>query len=268
MDLWFYFLLQKGSSEPEALEELSSCNLQHSTLLEDLETGERTLCAVADPSKFPTEWKHIVSYTKIENPEIDWTQEWNTFSPYFQEGLAKIPLSDFSPNCKKELTLLPGPGFGDLSHPTTCLTLELLAKHAKGQTLIDLGCGSGILSLAALKWGAHFVYGLDIAPEALEHSQENALFNQLDSQLFLSTCLPNPLIHFPSLLVMNMTFGDQKEALKTLSFFPPLWIISGILEEQKEAYLSWAEQESLLLQECITRNGWIACRLLSSSKKS
>lgn len=259
MDLWFTFILNKESSELDALLELSSCNLCENSLIEDIETGERILYGIADPLLFPSSWTHIASYTKIENVEIDWCQEWNTFSPYFQDGLAKIPLSNFSPHSSEILTLLPGPGFGDLSHPTTCLSLELLAKYTLKQTIIDLGCGSGILGLAALKWGARFVYGLDISFKALEHSQENALFNQLENKIFISFSLPDSLEDLPTLLVMNMTFADQKQALKSLSFYPPLWITSGILKKQKKAYLSWAEQKGLKLKDCIEKDEWIAC---------
>ena len=259
MDLWFYFLLHQSSSEREALKELSCCQLQNNSLLEDIETGEKTLCAIANPELFPKSWKHIASYTKIENTKIDWSQEWDNFSPYFKDGLAKIPLSDFSPESCEEITLLPGPGFGDLSHPTTRLSLKLLAKHAPNQTLIDLGCGSGILGLAALKWGADFVYSLDIDLEALDHTKENALLNKVADQLFISWNLPKDLSTPPSLLVINMTFLEQKQALSSLSFYPPLWITSGILEEQKETYLSWVKEQGLELQECFVEDGWIAC---------
>ncbi len=266
MDLWFYFLLTPESTEEEALEELASYGLLYPSLLEDAETGEKTLCAVADPSLFPSSWKHIVSYTPIEQTEISWRQQWDTFSPYFKDGVAKIPLSDFLPDSKETLTLLPGPGFGDLSHPTTTLSLKLLAEMAPNQTLIDLGCGSGILGLAALKWGAHFVYSLDIDPEALKHTLENAIENDLQDRIFLSTSLPTLLENIPTLLVMNMTFGDQKQALKSLSFSPDVWVISGILEEQKEAYLDWAEERGLKLQSYLAQDGWIACIFIKTQK--
>lgn len=259
MDLWFYFLLHRESSEEEALKELSSCNLLYPSLLEDAETGEKALCAVADPSLFPSSWKHIVSYAPIEQTEINWGQQWDAFSPYFKEGLAQIPLSDFLPDSKETLTLLPGPGFGDLSHPTTLLSLKLLAEIAPNHTLIDLGCGSGILGLAALKWGACFVYAIDIDPEALKHTLENAIENGLENQIDLSSSLPDPLQNIPTLLVMNMTFGDQKESLESLSFFPDVWITSGILKEQKEPYLLWAERYGLKLQSFLVQDGWIAC---------
>jgi len=259
MDLWFYFLLHRESSEEEAIEELASCNLLYPSLLEDAETGNKALCAAADPSLFPTSWKHIVSYVPIEQTEINWGQQWDTFSPYFQDGLAQIPLSDFLPDSKETLTLLPGPGFGDLSHPTTRLSLKLLAEIATNQILIDLGCGSGILGLAALKWGARFVYAIDIDPEALNHTLENAIENGLENQIRLSSSLPDPLQDMPTLLVMNMTFGEQKEVLEPLSFFPDVWITSGILEEKKEAYLLWAERYGLKLRSFLVQDGWIAC---------
>jgi ribosomal protein L11 methyltransferase len=175
MKNWFYFKLENRALVSLALQELSSCRLEHISLIEDPETGECTLCGSAEEALFPPIWKYIRSHQKI-SPEVDWMQEWTSFCPYFEKesGQAKIPLQTFSTSCthemsckKEELILLPGPGFGDLSHHTTHLSLQFLSSLAKGSVLIDLGCGSGILGLAALKWGAQFVYALDIERTAL-----------------------------------------------------------------------------------------------------
>lgn len=253
---WFNFILHPTSSEEDALQELSNCKLENPSFLEDIETGTITLCAEADSSMFPLKWKHITSFEKIENVEIDWSSEWNNFSPYFQEGRALIPLSDFDPASEKKISLLPGPGFGDLSHPTTSLSLTLLSKYSEGTILIDLGCGSGILTLAALAWGARFAYSLDIDPQAIEHTLENSTLNGFQDQVYASTSLPSCLDPIPSLLVMNMTFGDQKIALKSLSFIPDLWITSGILGEQKEVYLAWAQTLGFRVETSIFKDGW------------
>jgi ribosomal protein L11 methyltransferase len=261
MDLWFYFYLHPNSSEQDALEELSTCQIENISFLEDMETGEKSICAVANPSLFQDNWKHISSYKKIETTEINWAEEWNTFSPYFKDGVAVVPLSDFSLLSQEELTLIPGPGFGDLSHPTTRLSLKLLAKYTQNKTLIDLGCGSGILGLAALKWGADFVYALDIDPEALKHTEENALLNKVEDRLLTYLSLPIKTSPSPSLLVINMTFAEQKQAIASLPFYPSTWITSGILKEQKEKYLFWIREFGMEIEECFEEDGWIACVL-------
>ncbi|MBX9922798.1 MAG: 50S ribosomal protein L11 methyltransferase [Rhabdochlamydiaceae bacterium] len=260
MDKWFTFFLHPGSSESSALQELSSCLLQHASFEEDLQTGDCKIYAVAEESLFPGQFQHIASYQKLETSEINWDQEWSSFSPYFQDGVAKIPLSDFSPS-QKEITLLPGPGFGDLSHPTTLLSLQLLASHAKGQTVIDLGCGSGILGIAALQWEATFVYALDIDPKALDHTKENAKLNHLENSIITAQSLPKTPNQIPTLLVINMTFAEQKLALASISEKPKLWITSGILKQQQKTYLRWIHKQGLKLETLVEQDQWIACLL-------
>lgn len=258
MDTWFNFILDQNSSESDALEELKGCNLEHPSFTEDMETGIRSLYAQVDSSLLPSNFKHISSFTKIVDTEINWSCEWNQFSPYFLDGKAHIPLSDFDGSSEENLTLLPGPGFGDLSHPTTTLSLTLLAKHSSKKILIDLGCGSGILSLAALKWGALFAYGLDIDPGALLHTEENARLNQLHEKISTSKKLPPSFNSEDSLLVINMIFAEQKIALADLNFFPDLWISSGILKEQEDIYLSWVKEKGFYLETSLTKEGWSA----------
>jgi ribosomal protein L11 methyltransferase len=260
MSTWFIFFLHPQSSESSALEELSSCSLEHASFEENLQTGDRKIYAIAEETLFPPHFNNISSYQRLETSEINWEQEWSSFSPYFQDGVAKIPLSEFS-SSQKEITLLPGPGFGDLSHPTTLLSLQLLANHSREQTVIDLGCGSGVLGIAALQWGASFVYALDIDPKALEHTQENAKYNHLEESIITAAQLPQQPIPAPTLLVMNMTFADQKLALTSLSEKPKLWITSGILKKQQKAYLSWIRKQGWELETLIEQDQWIACIL-------
>ncbi len=108
----------------------------------------------------------------------------------------------------------PGPGFGDFSHPTTRLALQLLSRYLKEQCVIDIGCGSGILALAAATMGAQAVYGIDIDSKAIEHSIQNALLNRLEQQC--TFCLANEFHWLPTssplLILMNMIQYEQKTA--------------------------------------------------------
>lgn len=258
MSTWFIFLLHPESSESLAIDELSSCSLEHPSFEEDIISGQRKIYAIAEENLFPSHFQHIASYQKLETSEIDWNQEWSSFSPYFQNGIAKIPLSDFS-SSQKEIALLPGPGFGDLSHPTTNLSLQLLSEHAQDQIVIDLGCGSGILGIAALQWGAKYIYALDIDSKALEHTKNNVQFNHLEDVVKTSTELPQNAHPMPTLLVMNMTFAEQKLALASLPQKPKHWITSGILKKQQKTYLSWARKQGLRLITLLEQDQWIAC---------
>ncbi len=91
------------------------------------------------------------------------------------------------------LMLDPGLAFGTGTHPTTRLCLEWLDQHPPTDaTVIDYGCGSGILAIAALKLGARFVYAVDNDPQALISTQHNAKNNALTEKSLL-TLLPEAL---------------------------------------------------------------------------
>jgi ribosomal protein L11 methyltransferase len=78
----------------------------------------------------------------------------------------------------------PGIAFGDGKHPTTQLCLQALERHLRpGQTVLDLGTGSGILSIAAAKLGAGKILGVDNLPEAVNSARENSSLNHTDSQV-------------------------------------------------------------------------------------
>lgn len=90
------------------------------------------------------------------------------------------------------IVLDPGMAFGTGSHPTTRLCLEWLdAQVAGGESVIDYGCGSGILALAAARLGAARVLGTDIDPNAIEAARYNAQRNQAQIELMLSTDTPH-----------------------------------------------------------------------------
>ena len=187
-----------------------------------------------------------------------WTSQWELFAPNYKDGRAHIDLSPYS--CNKTLQLVPGPGFGDFSHPTTRLTLKLMAPHIRHHHVIDIGCGSGILSLAAAALGAQSVYGYDIDPEALSHAKQNATLNHLPIQFDLT---PPPKTLPNSVLLMNMISSEQARAWETLlpSLTPPARLItSGVLD--KESYLSWARKNNWTLLLALEEESWWAFEFL------
>ncbi len=263
MDKWFYFFLREESSIAEGLEELLSYGAQEISELEDLEEQKTFFCGKIKKESFPLQWEHIES-CKLLDEDIDWQQQWELFCPYFVDGMCKIPLSDFSAKNLKHLLLSPGAGFGDLSHKTTCLMMELMSLYVEDKIVADLGCGSGVLGLFALQLGAKKVYGIDIDPKALEHTKENARLNDLEDKIFVGLNLPEKV--FPDILLLNMTWDEQKQAL---SSFPVdkcgLWIVSGILEEQEKGYLLFMKQFSLKLEKIMRREGWLGFIFIKDS---
>ncbi|KTC65368.1 ribosomal protein L11 methyltransferase (plasmid) [Legionella adelaidensis] len=141
------------------------------------------------------------------------------------------------------LILDPGLAFGTGNHQTTALCLKWLGNHSvKELEVIDYGCGSGILALAALKLHAKKVYAVDIDPQALIATENNAQSNNLlcDS-LFIGK--PDELKKPVDLILANILLGPLIELrfrLKELLKPGGLLVVSGILEEQinelKNAY--------------------------------
>ena len=164
-----------------------------------------------------------------DNLSVDWDSQWESFAQSFHEGKAHIDLTPFG--VRKELLLHPGAGFGDLSHPTTHLMLEMMQKKILNQSVIDIGTGSGILLLAAILLGAKGGIGIDIDLEALKHARKNAKLNHLSTKF--SKSLPKNLPKNP-LFLMNMILPEQK--IFDPSKLHGTWIVSGILCKQKKEY--------------------------------
>ncbi len=116
-----------------------------------------------------------------------WEREWlRDFRPMrFGRRLWICPGGQAAPDPDAlVLELDPGLAFGTGTHPTTALCLEWLdAAGVAGQTVLDFGCGSGVLALAALRLGAAAACAVDIDPQALLAARENARRNALDSRL-------------------------------------------------------------------------------------
>jgi len=181
----------------------------------------------------------------MNKQKINWKQQWAHHACGFRDGCAHIQL----PN-QTEIQLLPGPGFGDFSHPTTQLMIELMPAYVEGQTVLDIGCGSGILSIAAAKLGARLIYALDIDKDACLHAQKNAIQNGAT----LSFELPKKFLQKP-IILMNMIESEQKIAWKQYPF--QTLITSGILDTQKEAYLQFAKEQNWHLLDNRKKQGWL-----------
>jgi ribosomal protein L11 methyltransferase len=212
----------------------------------------------SDLSSFP--WIH--TYTPYTPPPIDWESQWAAHGHNFHEGCVHVDLSSFTPTAPS-LRLQPGPGFGDFSHPTTRLLLHLLAHHLTDQPVIDVGCGSGILTLAAAALGASFVYGIDIDQEALEHSQQNATLNELATRC--SFCLPSDFnwkkVPRPILGLINMIQSEQQIAWSSLPVLHTqagVWLTSGIRLEERDTYLTQVTQWGWILKDERQEENWLA----------
>lgn len=235
-----------------ALQELASLGMEHPYSIE--EDGHILIGGFFEqiPSQ---DLKHSVMISFQD--EIDW-EEQLTFSPYYKEGIVEIDLADFSKTQPGNfLKLLPGPGFGDLSHPTTQLMLEALPASVKDKNVIDIGCGNGILTLSSLLLGAKTAYGIDIDDSALEHAQQNAELNHLGRNLFRKTLNISELDD--AVYLINMTLLEQTQVYQTLptDHLEGTFIVSGLLKEQKDSFFEAFPIKTAHLLEEREKSGWV-----------
>jgi ribosomal protein L11 methyltransferase len=119
--------------------------------------------------------------------EVNWVEAWKKHYHPVEVGekLMVVP-AWLEPDTEGRTPILidPGMAFGTGTHPTTQLCLEMVEAHLHPQ-VIDLGCGSGILAIAALKLGAQHALGVDIDPEAIDNARQNARSNGVEQSLDL-----------------------------------------------------------------------------------
>ncbi|HSW69712.1 MAG TPA: 50S ribosomal protein L11 methyltransferase [Gammaproteobacteria bacterium] len=155
----------------------------------------------------------------------------------------------------------PGLAFGTGTHPTTALCLEWLEEHIQqGSLVMDYGCGSGILGLAALKLGAQEVVAVDNDPQALLATQKNGQINPGISSK-LQTCLPDEMPEFaPDVLIANILARPLIElAPRFASFTHPGsdLLLSGILVSQAEEVMKAYEGWFQFKKPIVHKNEWV-----------
>jgi ribosomal protein L11 methyltransferase len=171
-----------------------------------------------------------------------------------------------SPSDRLAVRINMGLAFGTGEHPTTALCLAWLERHVAAGTMLDYGCGSGILALAALVLGARFAYAVDNDPQALTATKANAALNDVAERLFVGLPETLPAVAV-DVLVANILAGPLVElAPKLAERTAPggMLVLSGILEAQA-ARVAAAYAPYLTNVEQTACEGWV---LLAGSRKS
>ncbi|GEA09814.1 50S ribosomal protein L11 methyltransferase [Alteromonas sp. KUL49] len=191
----------------------------------------------------------------------DWEREWmDNFHPMkFGERLWICPSwRDVPDPTAVNVMLDPGLAFGTGTHPTTSLCLQWLdGIDMAGKTVVDFGCGSGILALAALKLGAKEVIGIDIDPQALQATQENARRNQVEDRLSVYLPEDQPTLE-ADVVVANILSGPLLELQSVIAGYCKVGgklVLSGILTEQIEK-IETAYQTNFTLDKSATEGEW------------
>ena len=207
------------------------------------------------PGEFPDYRQEILD-------DQDWERAWmDDFHPMqFGQNLWIVPSWQSAPHPGAVNILLdPGLAFGTGTHPTTRLCLEWLDAHPPhGQRVIDYGCGSGILAIAAALLGATTVIAVDNDPQALLATCDNAQRNQVEKRIL--GYLPRECPAEPSdLLLANILAGpliSLADRLASLVRPGGRIVLSGILPEQADE-VARAYQPWFTLPPAIEQAGWI-----------
>jgi ribosomal protein L11 methyltransferase len=203
----------------------------------------------------------------------DWSQAWKQhYHPIaIGERLIIVPAWQQSPEAQRiAIRMDPGMAFGTGTHPTTQLCLGLLEAYLPGRqsAVIDVGCGSGILSVAALKLGAERALGVDIDTDAVDATQENAVLNAVTDRLvvglgsvaeirrgdFVLQRAPLVLANILAPVIVRLFEDGLADLLEPQGVI----VLSGILKEQAADVVAALERAGLRLLEQRLDGDWVA----------
>jgi ribosomal protein L11 methyltransferase len=215
------------------------------------------------------------SYKQIADQ--NWMEAWKQhYKPILiGERFVIVPAWMDSPDPNRiAIKIDPGMAFGTGTHPTTQLCLELMeryfvgAKHVSPFRAIDVGCGSGILSIAAIKMGADSALGVDIDSGSIDNARENANTNGIGDELILGVGSVQE--------ILNEKFPFRKAPLVVANILAPVIIrlfdaglaeliedhgtilLSGILQEQAQNVIAGAQARDLRMDEFRQIDDWTA----------
>ena len=194
----------------------------------------------------------------------DWETAWKQYYHAMDIGgrLAIVPSWEDYPTDRITLTLDPGMAFGTGTHETTALCLETLDACIRGgERVLDVGTGSGILAIAALKLGAASAEGVDIDPMCVRTAGENAALNGVADRL---TVLVGDLSDKATGTYDVICANIVANAIKALapSAAPLLkeggvFMASGVIDEREAEVAAALEAAGFTLTETKRKNGWV-----------
>jgi len=217
----------------------------------------------------------VVETTTIE--DADWENNWKAFYKPMEIGERLLVIPDWEEaeaGDRVALRLNPGLIFGTGSHATTRLCLKALERHVRpGMKVLDLGCGSGILSIAALLLGAESAFGCDIDEKAVNVAYENAALNGIDRSCYtvragdvLSDArLQKEMGAGYDIVVANIVSDviiGLSPAVRPLMKEGGLFLCSGIIDDRAAEVRGVLEEKGFTVVEENSDQGWFSflCR--------
>lgn len=203
--------------------------------------------------------------------ETNWMDAWKQHYRPIPVGERLVILPPWLENPNPEripIKIDPGMAFGTGTHPTTQLSLQLLETYVKSnEPILDIGCGSGILSIAAVKLGASLAYGVDVDPASVENAQENAIQNNAqDATLFKVGSVAEvkvgelPIQKAPVVvanILAHILIRLLGEGMADLAAPGGVLLLSGILDEKEADILSGLEANQMVVVERLQMEDWV-----------
>lgn len=231
------------------------------------ETLEEIKAAITNLTNFNIDiGENVVSIVEVN--EEDWATAWKQYyhPVKISERFTIVPTwEDYTPVSTDELIieLDPGMAFGTGTHPTTVMCLQGLERVVKeGDTVIDIGTGSGVLSIGAALLGAKSVHALDLDEVAVRSAQENVVLNKVEDtvSVFHGNLLdtvkePADVVVANILAEIIISFTDD-----AFSIVKPggLYVTSGIIGAKRDDVKVALEASGFVIEEVLLMEDWVA----------
>ena len=204
-------------------------------------------------------------YTYTEKANEDWSKKWKEKwdVTHVSDRITIVPeWIEYKQKSENEviIRLEPGCAFGTGTHQTTQLCMKAMEKYLKpDMTVADIGMGSGILSICAIKLGAKSAYGCDIDEDVIDVARENALKNNVSDCYFeLGTADKiNQKFDFVMANILHNVLFDIMGDLKDLLKDDGILSLSGILDEKKDIVLDAVKRENLIVTDEMNQDQWV-----------
>lgn len=202
--------------------------------------------------------------TLDEKENQDWSKKWKEkwTVTHVTEKIAVVPSwLDYEPKSNEiVINLDPGCAFGTGTHQTTQLCMKALEKYLKkGDSVADIGTGSGILSILAMKLGASKTFGCDIDDTVIDVCRENAKLNNVECVFELGSADSiNEQFDFVCANILHNVLAEIMGDLKKLMKDSAKMSLSGILDDKKQVVLDAIEKHGLKIVDTITQDQWIS----------
>ena len=202
--------------------------------------------------------------TLDEKENQDWSKKWKEkwTVTHVTDNVAVVPSwLDYEPKPNEVvINLDPGCAFGTGTHQTTQLCMKALEKYMhKGDSVADIGTGSGILSILAMKLGANKTYGCDIDDTVIDVCRENAKINNVECTFELGSAdSASEQYNFVCANILHNVLAEIMGDLRKLMKDDAKMSLSGILDEKKPVVLEAIEKHGLKIIDTITQDQWVS----------